>query len=152
MYFLRLIGTFLLVLIVLQFFTNRKVPNTLGVTDGNFSPLKTTPNGVSTQAINSTKKVKPLILDSSVDKSKDKWKSIIAKLPNARLITEKENYLHFVFTSDFFKFNDDVEFYFDEKEKVIHFKSQSRIGYSDAGVNRKRYEMLKKLFSKTAKE
>ena len=34
----------------------------------------------------------------------------------------------------------------DNKTKVIHFRSASRIGYSDMGVNRKRMERIRGLF------
>jgi uncharacterized protein (DUF1499 family) len=39
-----------------------------------------------------------------------------------------------------------VEFYF-PKEKVIHVRSASRLGYFDLGVNRKRVEQIRKLFA-----
>ena len=44
-------------------------------------------------------------------------------------------------------FVDDVEFLF-PKEKIIHVRSASRIGYSDFGANRRRVEHLRELFTK----
>ena len=46
------------------------------------------------------------------------------------------------------RYVDDVEFYINEKNKIIHFRSASRIGYSDLGVNRKRMEEIVKMFKK----
>ena len=43
---------------------------------------------------------------------------------------------------------DDIEFYIDEENKIIHFKSASRVGYSDLGANRKRMDEIIKLFHK----
>ena len=48
-------------------------------------------------------------------------------------------------TSKIFGFVDDVEFYLNEPG-VIHFRSASRIGYSDLGVNRERMETIRNTF------
>jgi uncharacterized protein (DUF1499 family) len=45
-----------------------------------------------------------------------------------------------------FRFVDDVEFYIDERANLIHFRSASRLGYSDMGVNRKRMETIRASF------
>ena len=45
-----------------------------------------------------------------------------------------------------FRFIDDVEFYLTE-QGVIHFRSASRIGHSDLGVNRRRVEMIRITFN-----
>lgn len=63
-------------------------------------------------------------------------------LDQATLITNNEAYIHATYTSKIFGFVDDVEFYFPTDE-VIHFRSASRSGYFDFGVNRKRIEMLR---------
>jgi uncharacterized protein (DUF1499 family) len=39
-----------------------------------------------------------------------------------------------------------VEFLVDPEAKVIHFRSASRVGRSDFGVNRKRMEEIRKDF------
>ena len=39
---------------------------------------------------------------------------------------------------------------FDDNAKTIHFRSASRIGYSDLGVNRRRMEEIRKAFAATA--
>lgn len=39
-----------------------------------------------------------------------------------------------------------VEFYFDKEKELIHFKSGSRIGYSDMGLNKERYEKIRKMY------
>jgi uncharacterized protein (DUF1499 family) len=38
-----------------------------------------------------------------------------------------------------------VEFLFDDDAHIIHFRSASRTGYGDLGVNRKRMEQLRAL-------
>ena len=66
-------------------------------------------------------------------------------MPRAKLIEEDDSYLHFEFTSLLLRFVDDVEFLFDEESKTIHFRSASRVGYGDFGVNRRRMEEIRKL-------
>ena len=82
-------------------------------------------------------------MNTTVHEAKEKIKDLILSYEHTKLIKETNNYLHFVFTTKGFHFKDDVEFYFDSKNSIIDFKSQSRIGYSAMGMNRERYEMIK---------
>jgi len=70
-------------------------------------------------------------------------KTVIAGLPRTRLVEEDETYLHYEFTSLLLRFVDDVEFLFDDEAKAIHFRSASRTGYGDLGVNRRRMEDIR---------
>jgi len=67
----------------------------------------------------------------------------MAKIPGGKIITKQPNYIHIEYTSDLFKFVDDVEFYFPDNQKIIHMKSSSRTGHYDFGVNRKRLEKIR---------
>lgn len=57
---------------------------------------------------------------------------------------EETHYLYFTAKSKLFGFVDDIEFYFHPNEKKLHFRSCSRVGNSDLGVNEER---IKRLFS-----
>ena len=46
------------------------------------------------------------------------------------------------FRTKILRFTDDVLFRLDEDEKLLHFRSASRVGYSDLGTNRKRMNTL----------
>jgi uncharacterized protein (DUF1499 family) len=70
-------------------------------------------------------------------------KTVIAGLPRTKLVEEDETYLHYEFTSLLLRFVDDVEFLFDDETKTIHFRSASRTGYGDLGVNRRRMEDIR---------
>ena len=72
---------------------------------------------------------------------------VIQEMKRCRIITMEDHYIHAEFTSAFFRFVDDVEFYFDSEAKIIHMRSASRIGYSDFGVNRQRMEKVRSLFN-----
>ena len=69
-------------------------------------------------------------------------KKRILDYPRTNIITENPDYIYAEFTSFLFRFVDDVEFYFDEKNKTLHFRSASRLGSGDLGVNRKRVDAL----------
>ena len=59
------------------------------------------------------------------------------------IIEETDNYLYAEFKSKLMGFVDDVEFYRDTEANVVHVRSASRLGQSDAGVNRKRVEEIR---------
>jgi uncharacterized protein (DUF1499 family) len=84
----------------------------------------------------------PLHFKENLNQSLLLIKQIVSQMPRTQLIAERPNYLHFTFKSSLFGFIDDVEFYFDESKKMIHFRSASRTGYSDLGVNRKRMTLI----------
>jgi uncharacterized protein (DUF1499 family) len=123
---------------------NPKKP--IGIIDGKLHPCPKSPNCVSSQSTDDRHKIEPLRYETTLEEAKEKIKNIIKSLKRTKIITESENYLHFEFRTATFKFVDDVEFYFDDTEKIINFRSASRVGWSDMGVNRKRMEKVRKLY------
>jgi len=63
------------------------------------------------------------------------------------VVTFEGNYIRAESVSAILRFTDDVEFFFDDRQKLVHVKSASRVGYSDLGVNRRRIEKIRKLFN-----
>jgi uncharacterized protein (DUF1499 family) len=125
-------------LALLSVFSRR--PSNLGVIDGRLAPCPDSPNCVSTQAHDAAHRMEPILCSGSARDAMKKIKTIVASRPRAKIVTENENYLHVEFTSGLFRFVDDVEFLIDEAEGKIHFRSASRAGYGDLGVNRKRMQ------------
>jgi uncharacterized protein (DUF1499 family) len=74
-------------------------------------------------------------------------KAVVAEMPRSRVVVERENYLAAEFRSKIFGFIDDVEFRVDADAGVVHFRSASRLGYSDMGANRERMEAIRRLWS-----
>jgi uncharacterized protein (DUF1499 family) len=66
--------------------------------------------------------------------------AVLSRIPRVDVVETRPNYVHAVFTSRLMRFKDDVEFVFDTEAGVIHFRSASRVGRSDWGVNRDRME------------
>ncbi len=118
----------------------------IGIVNGKLHPCPKSPNCVSTQAIDEKQKMEPINYSGDLEDAKAKIIDIINSLKRSKIITNEENYIHIEFRTATFRFVDDVEFLFDDKEKVIHFRSRARMGYSDMGVNRKRMEEITKLF------
>jgi uncharacterized protein (DUF1499 family) len=103
------------------------------------------PNCVSTQAQDEGHAIAPFRYRKSRAEAKEALKEVIRSLPRTKLVEEDETYLHYEVTSLLFRFVDDVEFLFDDDTKTIHFRSASRTGYGDLGVNRTRMEQLRSL-------
>ncbi|MCT4584581.1 MAG: DUF1499 domain-containing protein [Peptostreptococcaceae bacterium] len=140
---------FILVIIVcFAFIKNNTIPKNLGVSNGKLAKMPNSPNAVSSQANDSKKKVEEIKYIENKSISKAKIESIIKNYKSAKIITNNENYIHVVFSTNTMKFKDDVEFYFDDKNQVIHYRSASRIGYSDMGVNKARYDELVAIYKK----
>ena len=104
----------------------------------------TSPNCVSTQTKQKSKKMEPIPFELDPQKVIGVIKNVVVSRPRTNLEKESDNYLHYTFKSCLFGFIDDVEFLIDGAQKLIHFRSASRTGYSDLGVNEKRMTELKK--------
>jgi len=114
---------------------------------GQFVDCPDKPNCVSTKSSTTSHKISPLTYMSSLQEAKNKLIKIVNMLPRSKIINNNESFLHVEFTSLVFRFVDDLEFYFNEAG-IIHFRSSSRIGHSDMGVNRDRVEEIRLLFKK----
>jgi uncharacterized protein (DUF1499 family) len=108
-------------------------------------PCPSSPNCVSTQAQDESHAIAPFRYRKSRAEAKESLKEIVRTLSRTKLVEEDESYLHYEFTSLLFRFVDDVEFLLDDESKTIHFRSASRTGYGDLGVNRKRMEEIRSL-------
>ena len=69
-------------------------------------------------------------------------RQILEQTPRTRVVDAADSYLHAEATSLIWGYVDDLEILIDAEGKQIHFRSASRTGYSDLGVNRKRVEAL----------
>ncbi len=122
-------------------------PANLGVKDGKLAPCPASANCVSSQSTDKEHAVAPLYYTTSVPHAITDLRKVILGMKRARIVDERDFYIHAEFTSALWRFVDDVEFYFDGGEKVIHVRSASRLGKSDFGVNRKRVEDIRAAWS-----
>jgi len=127
---------------------NNLTPNDLGVINGKLAKMPNKPNAVSSQTEEKEMKVEALDFKGNLNDSKNQLIKVIENYGNVKIIKNETNYIYVVFTTGIMKYHDDVEFYFDESKKLIQFRSASRIGYSDMGLNRDRYNKLREIYYK----
>lgn len=118
-------------------------PPGLGLQGDKLAPVPDSPNCVSSMTEKTAAAIEPFAVSRMEDPLEKLKEAISSTIPRARLITEKDNYLHYEFTSRLFRFVDDGEFLLDPDNEVIHLRSASRVGYSDMGANRKRMEKIR---------
>ena len=119
-------------------------PENLGAVDGRLADCPASPNCVATQSGRPGQRMPPWPFAASPQAALERLKQIVGAMPRAKIVSASENYLHAEFTSAVFRFVDDVEFLIDPDAKLIHFRSASRIGYSDLGANRRRMQELRR--------
>ncbi|ARI78175.1 DUF1499 domain-containing protein [Halobacillus mangrovi] len=123
-----------------------------GVKDGQLAECPNSPNCVSTQTEKSDKQMQPLPFTGDLAETRRRLKQILNDMDRTSIEMETDTYIHAIVTTKLLRFKDDIEFYLDEQEGLVHFRSASRVGYSDLGVNRKRMENISELYQRRNEE
>lgn len=126
-----------------------QIPNNLGVVEGKLVDCPPSPNCVVSQDTDSSHYIEPLTYSSmKLDKNQayDTLLKILSVVPDTKIVEQKDNYIRTESRSKIMGFVDDAEFYFPEDKKVIEWRSASRLGESDLGVNRRRLEQIRLAF------
>ena len=118
-------------------------PDNLGVKDGRLAPCKPTPNCVSSQADPADQEhyIAPIVYSGTMPE----LRRAVESMTRATVIREEGNYLYAEYKSALLGYVDDVELWLDDKARLVHVRSASRLGRRDFGVNRKRIEELRTL-------
>lgn len=106
-----------------------------GIVEGRLTPCPDKANCVTSEpAAPEARSVGPFPVGS--------WPALpeAIKAEGGEVSTVRDDYIAATFSSSVFGFVDDVEFR--RAEDAVHVRSASRVGYSDAGANRKRVERL----------
>ena len=111
----------------------------LGATEDRLAPCPDSPNCVSTQSESKRHVMAPL---SYLQTREAKILSILRAMKRTEVVKVTEFYLHAEFRTALWRFVDDVEFLFDDAARVVHFRSASRAGYYDFGLNRRRMKEI----------
>ncbi|MGD8109854.1 DUF1499 domain-containing protein [Vibrio sp. TRT 17S01] len=111
------------------------------MTDRSQSPCGDKPNCVSTQDTRAEYNLTPFILADSANT--DAIEQVALELPGAKTAVKEGNYLRIECTSKIMRFVDDLELKIEDNQLIV--RSESRVGYSDFGVNRKRAAELREL-------
>jgi len=119
---------------------NQKPQVELGLVNGRFHEISDKPNCVSTQTSYTDKKIPTLPFKGTLKQTHDGIIDALLAYPGIEIITNEADYIYAIATTEKMKFHDDIEIFFDEVTREVHYRSASRAGYSDGGLNRKRYE------------
>lgn len=113
-----------------------------------FAPCPDSPNCVSTQAppTDKTHTIAPIPYTGDRAAAHQRLLAVIQAMPRTTIITVAPEYIYAECRSRLLSFVDDVEFYLDDSAKLIHFRSASRLGRGDLGVNRQRMEEVRRRF------
>ncbi len=115
----------------------------VGLVNGKLRPCPSSPNCVCTQGEDEGHRIAPYRYQRDAAQAVAILKDVVGAMPGATLVEDSGSYLRYEFTSRWFRFVDDVEFLIDDVGKTIHFRSASRTGYGDLGVNRTRMEDIR---------
>ena len=110
------------------------------------------PNCVSTKSKDPDHAMPPLPYLQSGRQSMDRLLEIVRSMKRATIVSTAPSYLHVEFRSALFRFVDDVEFVLEDSARLIHFRSASRTGYYDFGVNRKRMKEISDRYLRAAEK
>lgn len=146
---IMILGLLFVAFVALLFFLRllAKPPENLGVSQGRLAPCPNMPNCVSSQVEDESHFLEPLHYGGSRQEAMAKLTGVINDMPRTRIVVQTDSYMHVEFaTSGIPRWTDDVEFYIPPEGQVIHFRSASRIGYSDWGKNKRRMLEIRQRF------
>jgi uncharacterized protein (DUF1499 family) len=109
-------------------------------------PCPSTPNCVSTMATDAHA-IAPMQYTTTRQEAMQRLLGILRSIPRTTIVATDEHSITVQFRTAVFRFVDDATFLFDDATNTIHFRSASRVGSSDFGVNRRRMESIRKAFA-----
>lgn len=115
-------------------------------TEACLPPCPRTPNCVSTQTDRPAQRMEPIPYQGALADAHERMLGVLRARPRTRIVKEGPVLIQAECRSLLFRFVDDVEIRFDDAAKRIHFRSASRLGQRDFGVNRKRMEEIRAAF------
>ena len=136
---LAAVFSLIVLLIIIGRIYSSRVPAPAGVGTGTLAPCLASPNCVSTEATDEMHQIDAIPLDRPASEAIETLATIMRKMPNSRIVSQTDSYLHVELRSSFWNFIDDVEFLVNESTGQIDSRSAARTGYSDLGVNKDRY-------------
>lgn len=130
---------------VFLIFIKKKPPSYSGVQtkEDTLQEIPPIPNIPTSKTNMDDKQVDPLPFRGDLSTTMTIIQEILEQDEDVVSIYIEKNYISAVFSSPTLRLKDDVEFYFDEINAKIDYRSASRIGYSDIGVNKRRYRQFR---------
>jgi len=127
-----------------------KMPEDLGLRNGQLKAPSNTNNSVSSQAslhpnhpMHSKADIAALPMKGDAAATMARLQAVVAAMPGAQIIKAEPTYLYAQFTTRLMKYVDDVEFSINEPAQQISVRSASRLGQEDMNANRDRVEAIR---------
>lgn len=112
---------------------------------GGPTPCPRRPNCASSGHERPGRRVEPIALSPPLDLAFARMDEAITRL-GGKVTVRAPDLLRAEFRT-FLGFVDDVDVFFDMHNKTIHLRSASRLGWWDFGVNRRRLERIRELYT-----
>ena len=100
------------------------------LTVASLQPCPRSPNCISTQATDAHA-IAPLRYTSTQPEALARLLAVLRAIPRTTIVESGPDSIRVEFRTRILRFVDDAQFAFDDKSKTIHFRSASRVGYSD---------------------
>lgn len=110
------------------------------------APCPDRPNCVSTESSDPRHRMRPIPFRGAGELALERMATVIAAQPRAAVRHRERGWLHAEFGSRVLGYVDDVDVDVDEAAGVLRFRSASRLGHWDLGVNRRRMKRLARAF------
>jgi uncharacterized protein (DUF1499 family) len=123
----------------------------LGITEGKLAPCPDSPNCVSTQSKSKRHAMEPLPYLQAREATEERILGILKGMKRTEIVEMTESYVHAKCRTALWGFVDDVEFFLDDTARVVHFRSASRLGYYDFGMNRRRMKEISEKYFELVK-
>ncbi len=112
-----------------------------------FKPCGSAPNCIASDGSGYAQMMKPVPYVDGLPMMIKKLDQAIKETALERSEKQKLTYedsttRQYVFASQYIGFKDDVLFVFDDKQKLMHYRSSSRVGYADFNYNKKRMALI----------
>lgn len=88
----------------------------------------------------------PIPYRGTPEEARKRLLAVLRAWPRAKIVREEPGAITMECRSRIFRFVDDVDFRFDDQARLIHFRSASRLGRRDFGVNRERMEEIRRRY------
>jgi uncharacterized protein (DUF1499 family) len=123
-----------------------RAPANLATPGEPLRPCPGTPNCVSTEASDARHAIPAIPFRGTPEQALAHARHALLQEPRTRIVLEAPGYLRAESRSRLIRFVDDVEVVVDGPARLVRFRSASRVGRSDMGVNRERMKRFSALF------
>jgi len=120
-----------------------------GPEEGKLRPCPDSPNCVCSEFTEGSHSIEPFSFNNDADQEWSRLLEIVAAQPQTKIVDSDDGYIRARVTTRLLRFEDVLEFRLDRPAGVIQVRSASQVGFFDLGVNRRRVQTIRRLFSNT---